>query len=52
MLLKYALAVKDRVKNVYLVHGEPEVASIFQEKLKSSGMHQLEYPEWNQAVEL
>jgi len=52
LLLKYALAVKDRVKKVYLVHGEPEVANIFQEKLKSSGMHQVEYPEWNQVVEI
>lgn len=51
LLLKYALNVKDRVKKVYLVHGEPEVASIFQEKLKSNGMHQVEYPEWNQVVE-
>ena len=34
LLLKYALAVKDRVKKVYLVHGEPEVAAIFQEKLR------------------
>ena len=51
MLLKYALAVKDRVKKVYLVHGEPEAATIFQEKLKSSGMHQVEYPEWNEVVE-
>jgi metallo-beta-lactamase family protein len=51
LLLKYALAVKDRVKKVYLVHGEPEVANIFQEKLKSNGMHQVEYPEWNEVVE-
>ena len=51
LLLKYALGVKDRVKKVYLVHGEPEVAAIFQEKLRSSGMHQVEYPEWNQVVE-
>lgn len=50
LLLKYALAVKDRVKKVYLVHGEPEAASVFQEKLKSNGMHQVEYPEWNQVV--
>ncbi len=52
LLLKYALSVKDRVKKVYLVHGEPEVAAIFQEKLRSSGMQQVEYPEWNQVVEI
>ena len=51
LLLKYALAVKDRVKKVYLVHGEPEAANIFQEILKSNGLHQVEYPEWKQVVE-
>jgi metallo-beta-lactamase family protein len=52
LLLRYALAVKDRVKKVFLVHGEPDVATIFMEKLKSSGMHQVEYPVMNEQVEI
>ncbi len=40
---------ESRVKKIFLVHGEPEVAAIFQEKLKEQGMHQVEYPEWRQS---
>jgi metallo-beta-lactamase family protein len=51
-LLQYALAVKDRAKKIYLVHGEPEVAAVFQEKLRSKGIEQVEYPAWKQTVEI
>ena len=52
LLLEYAAAVKGRVKKIFLVHGETEVAAIFQEKLKEQGITNVEYPAWRQTVEL
>jgi metallo-beta-lactamase family protein len=44
-LLKYALAVKDRAKQVILVHGEADAATAFQECLRSNGIEQVIYPD-------
>ena len=52
LLIKYASAVKDRVKQIYLVHGEPEVAAVFQDKLKEQGIMNVKYPTWRESVEL
>jgi predicted metal-dependent RNase len=38
MLLEYALAAKDSLEQVFLVHGEERQAQILQEKLKEAGM--------------
>jgi metallo-beta-lactamase family protein len=51
-LLTYAVAVKDRAKKIFLVHGEPDVAAIFQEKLRSVGVNQVEYPAWKETIEI
>jgi metallo-beta-lactamase family protein len=52
MLLDYARAVKGRAKMIYLVHGEPDAAGVFQEKLKSAGIGPVEYPAIKQEVEI
>jgi metallo-beta-lactamase family protein len=44
-LLRYAQAVKDRVKQVILVHGETDAATAFQACLHTSGMDRVVYPE-------
>ncbi|MRR31878.1 MBL fold metallo-hydrolase, partial [bacterium] len=51
-LLKYAGAVKDRVKKIFLVHGEPDAAGAFQAKLKEAGFGPVEYPIYQQEVEI
>ncbi len=51
-LLKYAGAVKGRVKKIFLVHGEADAASIFQTKLKEAGIGPVEYPIYQQQVEI
>jgi metallo-beta-lactamase family protein len=52
MLLNYARAVKNTVKKIYLVHGEPDAAGVFQEKLKAEGIGPVEYPVYKQEVEI
>jgi len=52
LLLDYAAAVKGRAQKIFLVHGEPEVAAVFQEKLKEQGITNVEYPAWRQTIEL
>ncbi len=52
MLLRYANQVKDHAKKIYLVHGEPETAEIFKQKLAEEGINQVEYPAWRQTVEI
>jgi metallo-beta-lactamase family protein len=51
-LLKYASAVKGRVKKIYLVHGEAEAAAVFMAKLKEAGIGPVEYPAYQQEVEI
>jgi metallo-beta-lactamase family protein len=51
-LLKYASAVKGRVKKIYLVHGEAEAAAVFMAKLKEAGIGPVEYPTYQQEVEI
>jgi metallo-beta-lactamase family protein len=52
LLLQYAAAVKDRAEKIFLVHGEPEAAAVFTEKLKEQGITRVEYPVQKQIVEL
>jgi metallo-beta-lactamase family protein len=51
-LMKYALAVKDRVKGVFLVHGEPRSANALMEKLGSEGLDGVHFPEMGERIEL
>jgi len=51
LLIKYAAAVKNRVKKIYLVHGEEDAAAAFTSKLRDIGISQVEYPIYQQEVE-
>lgn len=51
-LKEYALAVKGRVKEVFLVHGEPTPALALSEKLEAAGMRRVTYPDLHQSVEI
>ncbi len=52
LLLEYAGAVKDRVKKVFLVHGEEDAAGILMGKLKALGFGDVSYPQLNEYAEL
>jgi metallo-beta-lactamase family protein len=51
-LMEYALRVKGRVKQVFLVHGEPIPAEALSEKLVEAGMEKPAYPERGESVEI
>jgi metallo-beta-lactamase family protein len=51
-LLDYARAVKNRVQKIFLVHGEPEIAAVFEGKLRDEGFTQVEYPVQKHVAEL
>ncbi len=46
MLVEYAQATQDTVKQIYLVHGEAKAAQALQQRLSQVGMQQLEFPEY------
>lgn len=51
-LVEYALAVKEQVKQVFLVHGEPDPAQALMEKLAQAGIASVTYPELHSSVEI
>jgi metallo-beta-lactamase family protein len=51
-LLEYALRVKGRAKQVFLVHGEATPAAALSEKLVEAGMDKPAYPQWRESVEV
>jgi metallo-beta-lactamase family protein len=52
MLVEYALTVKERVKKVFLVHGEEKGALPLREKLAEQGLSHVYYPELHSCVEI
>ncbi|HVN55296.1 MAG TPA: MBL fold metallo-hydrolase [Anaerolineaceae bacterium] len=52
MLIEYALATKDTLKRVMLVHGEPDAARSLQAALLDRGIPEVDYPELHEAVEV
>jgi len=44
-LLQYALEAKAGLKQLFLVHGEPDAEKVFHEKLVEAGMGNIAYPE-------
>ena len=52
LLLDYALAVKGRVKDIFLVHGEDDAAGVFMDKLKEHGFNNVHYPKLNYVAEI
>jgi metallo-beta-lactamase family protein len=51
-LIKYALASQDRLRHVFLVHGEPKPARALREKLVDANFAQIHYPEMGEQVEI
>ncbi len=52
MLIEYAEATRETVKQIFLVHGESGPAEMLQGLLKARGMGQVAYPELNDVVEV
>lgn len=52
LLLKYAMNVKDSVKQIFLVHGEEKQAMTLKSLLKEQNMDNVHYPELHESVEL
>ena len=51
-LLEYALATKDTLKKVFLVHGEPRGAEPLMGKMHQAGIDNVEYPELGDVYEI
>jgi metallo-beta-lactamase family protein len=51
-LLTYALSTRDRLRRVFLVHGEPESAQALAGKLAEAGLAHVHYPEMDEEVEI
>jgi len=51
-LLTYALATRNRVQQIFLVHGEPRAAMSLTEKLAEVGLAQVHYPAIGDQVEI
>ncbi len=52
LLMKYAMGVKDTVKQIFLVHGEEKQAMTLKGLLNEQKLSQVYYPELHQSVEL
>lgn len=52
LLLDYVEALRGRVKEIFLVHGEPRAAQALSEKLRERGFENIHYPEPHTSVEL
>ena len=52
LLLKYALGVKETVKQVFLVHGEEKQAMTLKGLLNEKDLSQVHYPELHESVDL
>jgi len=51
-LIEYALASKDTLKGVFLVHGEEGPALALMEKLEQAGLQNVHYPELGESVDI
>jgi metallo-beta-lactamase family protein len=51
-LIEYALASKDTLKEIYLVHGEQTAAESLRAKLKAAGLDKILYPYPRQTIEI
>jgi len=52
LLVEYALRVKGRAKDIFLVHGEPDAAEALREKLGEQGMDGVKYPVLGSSAEI
>jgi metallo-beta-lactamase family protein len=52
LLTKYAVGVKESVKQIFLVHAEEKQAMTLKGLLKEQGMDQIHYPDMHESVDL
>lgn len=52
LLIRYAANVKESVKKVFLVHGEPKQAGILMEKLGEQNIREVYYPDLHSRLEI
>jgi metallo-beta-lactamase family protein len=52
MLMEYALASKDRVKKIFLVHGEERGAKPLMEKMREAGLRDVYFPSSHTMIEI
>jgi metallo-beta-lactamase family protein len=52
LLMEYALRLKGRVKQTFLVHGEEKPASVLMGKLIDAGLGKVTYPDLHSSVEI
>lgn len=52
LLLEYARATRETVKQIYLVHGEEDAATALMGKLAEQGQRQVEYARLRETVEV
>lgn len=52
LLVKYAVGVKGRVKDIFLVHGEEKQAMTLKGLLKEQGMSRVHYPDLHEYVDI
>ena len=50
--MEYALNLKGQLKQLFLIHGEPDAAGALREKLVAGGLDRISYPERGESVEL
>jgi hypothetical protein len=50
--VKYAMGVKDSVKQIFLVHGEEKQAMTLKGLLHEQNLSQVHYPELHESVDL
>jgi metallo-beta-lactamase family protein len=51
-LLEYATASQAQLKQIFLIHGEPPIAKVFQQKLAESCSTPVAFPEFGSTVEI
>jgi metallo-beta-lactamase family protein len=52
LLVKYAMGVKDSVKQIFLVHGEEKQAMTLKGLLHEQNLSQVHYPELHESVDV
>ncbi|HWQ83953.1 MAG TPA: MBL fold metallo-hydrolase RNA specificity domain-containing protein, partial [Anaerolineales bacterium] len=52
LLVEYALATKETVQNIYLVHGEAKPAGALIGKLAENGLRNVDYPGLGSGVDI
>jgi len=52
LLVEYASALKEQVKDIFLVHGEEKAANTLKSKLHQQGLENIHYPDLHQSIKI